>query len=136
MPCLQSASDEGGKIMGRSAKPRHPQRQKACVKPLGMRDHARTEIPGYQASQALGSDWMTEPHLYDLVAHADMVLRIATTGLECRGRAEAIMAACRSIKARSLSTGRFGVTGDDLTAIRANIGATMEYLRSVPNIAI
>lgn len=121
--------------MGRSTKPRKEYKQKACVKPLGMRDNNKMELPGYQASVALGTDYMSESHLYDLVAHADMVLRIAT-GPEFRVRAETIMAACKHIKARSVSAGRFGVTGDDLTAIRANIGATMEYLRSLPNVVI
>lgn len=121
--------------MANNKRPRKPHKQKACVKPLGMRDNQQMEIPGYQASVALGTDYMTESHMYDLVAHGDMVLRIATMP-EMRQRAETIMAACKRIRARSVSAGRFGVTGDDLTAIRANIGATMEYLRGLPNVVI
>lgn len=122
--------------MARSSKPRKAYKQKACVKPLGIKDSARMEIPGYMASQVLGTEHMTEPHLYDLVAHADMVVRIAGPKSEMTGRANKILKACSSIMARHLSTGKFGVSGDDLTSIRANIGTTMEYLRSVPNTSI
>lgn len=121
--------------MAGNSKPRKTYKGKPCVKALGMRDNTRMEIPGYQASIALGTDYMSEPHLYDLVAHADMVQRIAKDG-ETLGRAETIMAACKRVMDRASATGKFGVSGDDLVAIRGNIGATMEFLRSVPNVAI
>lgn len=122
--------------MASNKKPRKAYKQKACVKPLGIRDNARMEIPGYQASLALGTDYMSEPHLYDLVAHADMVTRIAGPKSEMTGHANKLLRVCANVMARNLSTGKFGVTGDDLTTIRGSIGRTMEYLRSVPNTAI
>lgn len=122
--------------MANNKKPRKPHKQKAIVWPLGIRDNNRMELPGYQASVALGTDYMSEPHLYDLLSHADMVARIAGPKAEITGHANKILKACGSIMARQLSTGKFGVSGDDLTAIRGSIGRTMEYLRSVPNVAI
>lgn len=121
--------------MARSSKPRKAYKQKACVKPLGIKDSARMEIPGYMASQVLGTEHMTEPHLYDLIAHADLVLRISDD-VDMRSKAGKIMDACRAIRDRGEAKGRFGASGDELTAIRSNIGATMEYLRSVPNTSI
>jgi hypothetical protein len=121
--------------MAGNKRPRKGYKRKPCVKPLGIRDNALMEIPGLMASTLLGNVCFTDTHLADLISHADMVKRLATDAA-MRRRAEAILDACAAIQAREATAGHYGVAGDELRAIRDNIGATMDFLRSVPNVDI
>lgn len=109
---------------------------KPCVLPLGMRRHDKFEIPGYQASLALGQPHFCEQHVYDLLANADMVRRIAPNGHEILPLAQRMVETCRDIQQRAADTGRLGVSGDEFRVLREGLARTMDYLRTVPNIAI
>lgn len=119
--------------MSASKKPRKAYRPKPCVMPLGMRRAVEFEMPGYQASVALGQPHFCEQHVYDLLSNADMVRRIAPEGHEILRVAQAMVYAVAEIQRRAQRIGKHGVTGDEL---REGLGLTMEYLRGVPNVAI
>jgi hypothetical protein len=122
--------------MAGNKKPRKPRRQKPCVLPLGMRDAGKFEMPGYQASLALGQDYFCEQHIYDLVSNADMTRRIAKDGDPILPVAEAMVLACAEIQQRAARTGKHGVTGDELRVLREGVAATMDFLRNARNVDI
>lgn len=122
--------------MGASKKPRKQYRPKPCVKPLGIRDEAMHELPALQALEALGKDYFSEQHVYDLLSPADLVKRIAKPDEPIRALAQECVFAVADIQARNLRNGRPGVSGDEMTTLRANVGKLVAYLRSVPNVDI
>lgn len=109
---------------------------KPCVLPLGIRNSGAFEFPGYSASLALGQSHLSEQHIYDLLSNADMVRRIAPDGHAILPLAQSMVEAIASIQERSARSGKLGVTGDELRVLREGVGRTMDYLRSVPNVAI
>lgn len=109
---------------------------KPCVKPLGMRNAGKMELPGYAASLALGTDWLTEPHVYDLLSNADLTRRIAPNGHSILDIAQQMVEAIADIQHRAARTGKTGCTGDELRTLREGVGRTMDYLRGVPNVDI
>lgn len=111
-------------------------RPKPCVLPLGMRRAVDFEMPGYQASMALGMPHFGEQHVYDIISNADMTRRIAPNGHELLPIADAMVRACASIQERARRTGKHGVSGDELKLLREGVARTMEFLRGVPNVAI
>jgi hypothetical protein len=117
-------------------KPRRKYRPKPCVLPLGIRKAIDMEMPGYAASVALGTDWLTEQHIYDLLSNADMTRRIAPAGHPILVVAQAMVYAIAEIQSRAARTGKTGCSGDELRVLRDGVGRTMEFLRSVPNVAI
>lgn len=108
---------------------------KPCVLPLNMRRAIAFEMPGYQASVALGQEHFCEQHLYDLLSNADMVRRIAPAGHLILATAEAMVQAIAAIQERAQRL-KLGVTGDELRVLREGVGLTMDYLRTVPNVKI
>jgi hypothetical protein len=110
-------------------------RQKPCVKPLGMRSAVGLEMPGYQASMALGQAHFCEQHVYDLLSNADMVRRIAPAGHEILPVAQAMVEALASIQRRA-QTASLGVSGDEMRVLRESIGKTMDFLRRASNYQI
>ena len=117
-------------------KRRKAYKPKPCVLPLGMRRQDKFELPGYQASVALGMAHFCEQHVYDLLNNADLVRRIAPDGHEILPVAQAMVEAVAEIQHRAQRLGKLGVTGHELQVLRAGIGKTMDYLRGVPNVAI
>lgn len=118
-------------------KPRNKKyKPKPCVLPLGMRKAIAFEMPGFQASVALGMEHLQEQHIYDLLSNADMVRRIAPDGHEILPVAEDMVHAVAEIQARAARLGKFGVNGDELRVLRDGIGRTMVYLRTVSNFDI
>jgi hypothetical protein len=111
-------------------------RPKPCVLPLGMRRAVAFEMPGYQASLALGQPHFCEQHVYDLLSNADMVRRIAPDGHEILPLAQRMVEAIAEIQARAAERGKLMVTGDEFRVLREGLGMTMRYLRAAPNIAI
>lgn len=109
---------------------------KPCVLPLGMRRAIAFEMPGYQASVALGQAHFCEQHVYDLLSNADIVRRIAPAGHELLPLAHGMVLAVAEIQARAERTGKLGVSGDELRVLRDGVGRTMDYLRTVPNVEI
>ena len=122
--------------MAKTKKPRKAYRKKPCVMPLGIRKAVDFEMPGFQASVALGMDHLQEQHIYDLLSNADMVRRIAPDGHEILPIADAMVQAVAEIQSRAQRVGKLGVTGDEMRVLREGIGKTMVYLRSVSNVAI
>lgn len=118
-------------------KPRNKKyRPKPCVLPLGMRKAIAFEMPGFQASVALGMNHLEEQHVYDLLSNADMVRRIAPDGHEILPIAHEMVLAVAEIQARAQRVGKLGVTGDEMRVLREGVGRTMAYLRTVSNFAI
>lgn len=111
-------------------------RPKPCVMPLGMRNAAAFEMPGYQASLALGQPHFCEQHVYDLLSNADLTRRIAQQGNPILSIAEAMVQAIFTVQARAQQLGRFAVTGDEFRVLREGVGRTMDFLRTVPNVEI
>lgn len=122
--------------MGISSRPRKKYVEKPCVLPLGMRSSIKFEMPGYQASIALGQEHFCEQHLYDLLSNADMTRRIAPDGHEILHAAQEMVYAIAEIQERSQILGKILVTGDELKALREGVGKTMDYLRTVSNVQI
>jgi hypothetical protein len=122
--------------MAKTKKPRKAYKPKPCVLPLGMRKAIEFEMPGFQASVALGMDHLQEQHIYDLLSAADMARRIAPNGHEILPVASDMVLAVAEIQARAQRLGKFGVTGDELHALRDGIGRVMLFLRTVSNFDI
>lgn len=122
--------------MASNKKPRKAYKPKPVVKPLGMRNAHMMEFPGYAASLVLGTDSLESQHIYDILANADMTRRIAPDGHAILAIAQAMVYAIANIRERHQKTGKLGVSGDEFRVLREGIGKTMEYLRSVPNVAI
>lgn len=113
-----------------------PYKPKPCVLPLGMRKAGDMEFPGYAASLALGTDWFTEQHVYDLLSNADMTRRIAPEGHPVLAIAQDMVFAIADIQDRAQRTGKTGCTGPELHTLREGVGRTMDFLRTVPNVTI
>lgn len=122
--------------MASNAKPRKPHRPKPIVKPLGMRDHHKHELPALVAMGALGTDHLTEQHVYDLLSAADLVKRIAPPDAEIRIAAQAVINAICEIQHRAQRTGKTGVTGEEMTVLRSCMGGVIAYIRGCSNVEI
>lgn len=117
-------------------KKRSKYRPKPCVLPLGIRKAVQMEMPGYQASMALGQAHFCESHLYDLLSNADMTRRIAPDGYSILPVAQSMVEAIAGIQARHMRAGVLGVTGNEFRALREGVALTMDFLRAAPNVAI
>ena len=122
--------------MSANKKPRKRYVQKPAVLPAGLRKDLAFEMPGFQASEAMGKNHFREQHVYDLLSNADMARRTAPDGQEILSVAQAMVEAIAEIQARAQRTGSFGVTGDEMRLLREGIGKTMVFLRGVSNIDI
>ena len=122
--------------MGANKKPRKRYVQKPAVLPAGLRKDIAFEMPGFQASEAMGKGHFQEQHVYDLLSNADMARRTAPDGHEILPVAQAMVEAIAEIQARAQRTRSFGVTGDEMRLLREGIGKTMVFLRSVSNFDI
>ena len=122
--------------MGANKKPRKRYVQKPAVLPAGLRKDIAFEMPGFQASEAMGKGHFQERHVYDLLSNADMARRTAPDGHEILPVAQAMVEAIAEIQARAQRTGTFGVYGDEMRLLREGIGKTMVFLRGVSNIDI
>lgn len=119
--------------MAANKKPRKRYVQKPAVLPPGMRKDLAFEMPGFQASEAMGKGHFQEQHVYDLLNNADLTRRTAPDGHEILPVAQAMVEAIAEIQARAQRTGTFGVNGDEMRVLRDGIGKTMVFLRSVSN---
>lgn len=122
--------------MSRSKKPRKAYKQKPAVLPFGMRRQVQMEMPGYQAMIALGMDHLQEQHIYDLLSAADLVKRTAPAGHSIRKVAQGMVLACAEIQQRAQRLGKTGANGDEMQVLKAGLPQLMDFLRSVPNVAI
>ena len=122
--------------MAANKKPRKRYVQKPAVLPAGLRKDIAFEMPGFQASEAMGKGHFQEQHVYDLLSNADMARRTAPDGHEILPVAQVMVEAIAEIQARAQRTGSFGVTGDEMRLLREGIGKTMVFLRSVSNFDI
>ena len=122
--------------MAANKKPRKRYVQKPAVLPAGLRKDLAFEMPGFQASEAMGKGHFQEQHVYDLLSNADMARRTAPDGHEILPVAQAMVEAIAEIQARAKRTGTFGVNGDEMRLLREGIGKTMVFLRGVSNIDI
>jgi hypothetical protein len=118
------------------AKRNKPYRPRPIVKPLGMRNAAAMELPGYVASLALGQPHFVEQHVYDLLSNADMTRRIALDGHPILPVAQAMVEAVAAIQHRAQERGKLLVTGDELRVLREGVGKTMDFLRAASNVEI
>lgn len=127
---VRGASVSGAKKSRKAYKP------KPCVLPLGMRRADRFELPGLQASVAMGQGHFCEQHVYDLLSNADLVRRIAPAGHPMLPIAQDMVLAVAEIQARAQRTGAFGVAGDEMQVLRSGLALTLEFLRCASNVAI
>ena len=119
--------------MSANKKPRKRYSPKPAVLPPGMRRAIAFEMPGFQASEAMGKGHFQEQHVYDLLSNADMARRIAPDGHAILPVAQAMVQAIAEIQARAERIGTFGVNGDEMRVLREGIGKTMVFLRGVSN---
>lgn len=122
--------------MGANKKPRKRYIPKPAVLPGGLRADLAFEMPGFQASEAMGKGHFQEQHVYDLLSNADMARRIAPTGHAILPVAQAMVEAIAEIQARAQRTGIFGVNGDEMRVLREGVGKTMVFLRGASNVEI
>ena len=122
--------------MGANKKPRKRYVQKPAVLPAGLRKDLAFEMPGFQASEAMGTNHFREQHVYDLLSNADMARRTAPDGHEILPVAQAMVEAIAEIQARAQRTGTFGVNGDEMRVLRDGVGKTMVFLRGASNVEI
>ena len=122
--------------MSSNKKPRKRYVQKPAMLPAGLRKDIAFEMPGFQASEAMGKGHFQEQHVYDLLSNADMARRTAPDGHEILPVAQAMVEAIAEIQARAHRTGTFGVNGDEMRVLREGIGKTMVFLRGVSNFDI
>ena len=122
--------------MSGNKKPRKRYVQKPAVLPAGLRKDIAFEMPGFQASEAMGKGHFQEQHVYDLLSNADMARRTAPDGHEILPVAQAMVEAIAEIQARARRTGTFGVNGDEMRVLREGTGKTMVFLRTVSNFDI
>src|SRR5947207_520136 len=122
--------------MAKTKKPRKAYRPKPAVLPLGMRRQVAMEMPGYQAMIALGMGHLQEQHIYDLLSAADLAKRTAPAGHEILAVAQDMVYACADIQQRAERVGKTGANGDEIRALKAGLPRVMDFLRTVPNIAI
>ncbi|MGK5014982.1 hypothetical protein [Janthinobacterium sp. HLS12-2] len=122
--------------MAANKKPRKRYIPKPAVLPAGLRKDFAFEIPGFQASEAMGKGHFQELHAYNLLSNADMARRIAPDGHAILPVAQAVVEAIAEIMARAQRTGTFGVNGDEMCALREGVGKTMVFLGDMPNVEI
>jgi hypothetical protein len=122
--------------MSGNKKPRKRYIPKPAVLLAGLRQDVAFEMPGFQASEAMGKGHFQEQHVYDLLSDADMARRIAPDGHAILPVAQAMVEAIAEIQARAQRTGTFGVNGDEMRVLREGVGKTMVFLRGVSNVAI
>ena len=79
--------------MGANKKPRKRCIPKPAVLPAGLRQDLAFEMPGFQASEAMGKGHFQEQHVYDLLSNADMARRTAPVGHEILPVAQAMVEA-------------------------------------------
>ncbi|MDO8033599.1 hypothetical protein O3297_09240 [Janthinobacterium sp. SUN128] len=122
--------------MAANKKPRKRYIPKPAVLPAGLRADLAFEMPGFQASEAMGKGHFQEQHVYDLLSNADMARRIAPDGHAILPVAQAMVEAIAEIQARAQRTGTFGVNGDEMRVLREGVGKTMVFLRGASNVEI
>lgn len=122
--------------MTNTKKRRKAYRPKPAVLPFGMRRQVQMEMPGYQAMIALGMDHLQEQHVYDLLSAADLAKRTAPAGHPIREVAQGVVLACAEIQQRAQRVGKTGASGDEMRVLKAGLPQLMDYLRTVPNVAI
>ena len=122
--------------MAANKKPRKRYIPKPAVLPPGARRDIAFEMPGFQASEAMGKGYFQEQHVYDLLSNADMARRIAPSGHAILPVAQAMVEAIAEIQARAQRTGTFGVNGDEMRVLREGVGKTMVFLRCASNVEI
>ena len=122
--------------MGANKKPRKRCIPKPAVLPAGLRKDFAFEMPGFQASEAMGKGHFQEQHAYNLLSNADMARRIAPDGHAILPVAQVMVEAIAEILARAQRTGTFGVNGDAMRVLRDGVGKTMVLLRGASNVDI
>lgn len=109
---------------------------KPCVKPLGIRDALKFEMPALAALEALGLGHFQESHVYDMLSCVDIVRRTAPDGDPVLAPAQLLVEAIAEMQHRKVRTGKPGVSGDEMQLLREHMGKMISYLRGVPNVQI
>lgn len=122
--------------MSANKKPRKRYIPKPAVLPPGVRPAMAFEMPGSQASGAMGKGHFQEQHVYDLLSNAEITRRTAPDSHEILPVAQAMVEAIAEIQARAQRTGIFGVNGDEMRVLREGVGKTMVFLRGASNVEI
>jgi hypothetical protein len=124
--------------MPSNAKPRKPYRARPVLKPLGIKNHFKLEMPGHVGLLALGKGWLDITHLRDIGAHVALVEKISDViGDACiNAMAKGVIEICMRCEDRFERTARPGTTGEEMHTIKAALSVTMPWLAAQPNILI
>ena len=124
--------------MATNKAPRKKYRPKPVVKPLNVRNRWMTEGDAHAILLALEGGTFCEQHLADLVAHADVVSRIAQRrrDLLVAKHANALLRVAIDIQSRNQEHGILRATPMEETAIRASMPVTLEFLSAASNMEI
>ncbi len=124
--------------MPRNAKPRKPYRPKPVIKPLGIKNTLKLEMPGHIGLLALGRGWLDITHLRDIGSHVCLVERVAeaTRQPEVASLARKAIAIFVRCEDRFERTGRPGTTGDEMIALRDIVSETLPWMTRQSNAVI
>lgn len=124
--------------MPRNSKPKKPYRPRPVIKPLGIKNTLKLEMPGHVGLLALGQGWLDITHLRDIGSHVCLVERVAdATGQpEVATLARQAIAIFTRCEDRFERTGRPGTTGDELNTLRDIVSETLPWLTQQPNAVI
>jgi hypothetical protein len=109
---------------------------KPCVKPLGIRDAVKFEMPALAALEALGLGHFQETHVYDMLSCVDLVRRTAPDGDPVLAPAQLVVEAIAGIQRHQVESGKPEVSDEDMALLRQHMGRMISYLRGVPNVEI
>jgi hypothetical protein len=121
--------------MPANKRPKKPYRPRVVIKPLGIKNTVKLEMPGHVGLMALGQGWLDITHLRDIGSHVCLVERVADAvgdaGMASKARrAIAIFTRCED---RYERTGRPGTTGEEMHTLRDIVSETLPWLTQQSN---
>lgn len=124
--------------MAANKKPRKAYRPRPVIKPLGIKNTVKLEMPGHVGLLALGQGWLDITHLRDIGSHVCLVERVAdATGQpDIANKARKAIAIFVRCEDRFERTGRPGTTGDELKQLREIVTETLPWLTRQSNFVI
>ena len=124
--------------MPANKRPKKPYRPRPIIKPLGIKNTVKLEMPGHVGLLALGQGWLDITHLRDIGSHVCLVERVAdATGQpEVASKARQAIAIFTRCEDRFERTGRPGTTGGEMQTLRDIVSETLPWLTKQSNAVI
>jgi len=116
-------------------KPRKAYRPRDVIKPLGIKNTVKLEMPGHVGLLALGQGWLDITHLRDIGSHVCLVERVAeaTGNADMASKARQAIAIFVRCEERFEKTGRPGTTGGEMITLRDVVSETLPWLTRQSN---